>query len=289
MSKCTPNTKCRRRLHNVLSAVVVIAGLAVVAVKSASSGDDPPKKYDLMRGAELFAREWLPGDSKGPGGDGLGPVYNETSCVACHHQGGPGGAGPTSTNVEIVTTPSAMRNEDRPVDLHPGFQTSQSIVLHRYGVDPEYTRKRLTLLFGQQVAQMAESVETEIAQVIEAGLQSGARGSARIENGLVLSQRNAPALFGVGKLDAISEETLLDAAMTKKIRRFPRNRGPCQPPQGWPYRPLRLEGRDAQPPRVRSLCLCQRARSGGPRPPPGRLAARARRNRQRPGLDAARV
>src|SRR5689334_15889255 len=30
-------------------------------------------------GAELFAREWLPEDSKGPGGDGLGPVYNETS------------------------------------------------------------------------------------------------------------------------------------------------------------------------------------------------------------------
>ncbi len=220
MSICTRTTKCRRRWHNVLSAVVVIAGLAVVAVNSGSAGDDPPKKDDLMRGAELFAREWLPGDSKGPGGDGLGPVFNETSCIACHHQGGTGGAGPTSTNVEIVTTPSAMRNEDRPIDLHPGFRTSQSIVLHRYGVDPEYTRKRLTLLFGERVAQMAESVDTEIEQVIAAGLKSGASGSARIENGLVLSQRNPPALFGVGKLDAISEETLL-AAANQKFADFP--------------------------------------------------------------------
>ena len=62
---------------------------------------------DSDRGRELFFREWVPGDRRSHGGDGLGPLYNETSCVACHNLGAPGGAGPASKNVDIVTLISA--------------------------------------------------------------------------------------------------------------------------------------------------------------------------------------
>ena len=55
------------------------------------------------QGRELFEREWLPGDSRTHGGDGLGPVYNDSSCVACHNLGGNGGAGPASKNVNILS------------------------------------------------------------------------------------------------------------------------------------------------------------------------------------------
>jgi CxxC motif-containing protein (DUF1111 family) len=54
-------------------------------------------------GRELFTREWLPHDARGAAGDGLGPVFNDTSCVGCHNQGGVGGAGPPSKNVQVVT------------------------------------------------------------------------------------------------------------------------------------------------------------------------------------------
>ena len=37
------------------------------------------------------------------GGDGLGPVFNDSSCVACHNQGGIGGGGAASKNVDIIT------------------------------------------------------------------------------------------------------------------------------------------------------------------------------------------
>jgi len=33
-------------------------------------------------GRSLFAHDWLPDDPKSRAGDGLGPVYNETSCLA---------------------------------------------------------------------------------------------------------------------------------------------------------------------------------------------------------------
>lgn len=46
----------------------------------------------IERGGELFSHQWTKGDALA-GGDGLGPVFNATSCVSCHFQGGIGGAG----------------------------------------------------------------------------------------------------------------------------------------------------------------------------------------------------
>jgi CxxC motif-containing protein (DUF1111 family) len=74
-------------------------------------------------GKELFQREWLPGDARAHGGDGLGPVFNDSSCVACHNLGGAGGGGPASKNVDIIT---AFANQAAPqpqTTLEPLNQT----------------------------------------------------------------------------------------------------------------------------------------------------------------------
>src|SRR5947199_335690 len=91
----------------------------------AAGGNEPVAQVAL--GRELFQRQWLPNDPRSRGGDGLGPLYNATSCVACHNEGGPGGAGSAHRNVEIVTLhptititpsdPSSPRNLD---EFHPG-------------------------------------------------------------------------------------------------------------------------------------------------------------------------
>jgi CxxC motif-containing protein (DUF1111 family) len=84
-----------------------IVGLAlalmVVGKVAASFGSDSPPPGRLAEGRELFLREWTPGDPRSPRGDGLGPVFNDSSCVACHNAGGAGGGGPASKNVDIVT------------------------------------------------------------------------------------------------------------------------------------------------------------------------------------------
>src|SRR5262245_16315077 len=43
-------------------------------------------------GRELFEHEWQANDPLAHG-DGLGPVFNAKSCVACHFQGAVGGGG----------------------------------------------------------------------------------------------------------------------------------------------------------------------------------------------------
>src|SRR5437016_11019351 len=107
-------------------------------------GADPGpemEKKNLAAGKELFTREWLPGDRRSHAGDGLGPVFNARSCVACHHQGGVGGAGPKESNVTLVSAfvtmdgsmpkpnpAKATKQPDRAklAKIHPNLRTESS-------------------------------------------------------------------------------------------------------------------------------------------------------------------
>ncbi|MCB9675551.1 MAG: hypothetical protein H6737_10570 [Alphaproteobacteria bacterium] len=114
-------------------------------------------------GAELFARQWVEADPRSAGGDGLGPTYNDSSCTACHNQGGAGGAGPAAKNVRLTVRGGA------------------TVVLHRRhlaGIPEDERRMRPASL----PIRMQPPVE-----------------------------RNTPALFGMGLLDAIPESELLVA------------------------------------------------------------------------------
>jgi CxxC motif-containing protein (DUF1111 family) len=173
------------------------------------------------RGRELFERVWVKDDPRGHGGDGLGPVFNRQSCVACHHLGGPGGGGGNDGNIEIASvsdgssegtgfsyafrmdfgagrfeyrfgdgTGSPSTREDR-LDprllaaIHPGFRDSRGVVLHRYGTDPAYDAWR--------------------------GTVPGRHGFVLVRT----SERNPPALFGAGLIDTIPDEAIEAAAKRK--------------------------------------------------------------------------
>jgi CxxC motif-containing protein (DUF1111 family) len=83
--------------RNVWRAATIIVWAANVVVA------DEPSPRSVELGRDLFSHEWAPNDPKSHGGDGLGPVYNDTSCVACHSQGGQGGAGAYEKNVLLMT------------------------------------------------------------------------------------------------------------------------------------------------------------------------------------------
>jgi hypothetical protein len=65
--------------------------------------------------------------------------------------------------VSVVTRTGTKGQTE--AEFHPGFRTSRSVVLHRFGVDPMYKAWRLRLLGNEHLADMVESVETEIKQV----------------------------------------------------------------------------------------------------------------------------
>ena len=190
-------------------AVVVLAGVGVWAdtgAATAGAGEPPsalgPEGAQDARGRELFLRSWQPNDPRGRGGDGLGPLYNATSCVDCHRQGGHGGAGPADRNVDVVTLrprilitpsdPSSPRNLD---DFHPAFRTANSVVLHQYSTDPGYRAWRLRRVDGVEHADMAETGgDAERDVVRETILKSAPRCRPRGETPSTHSDRS----LGIG-------------------------------------------------------------------------------------------
>jgi CxxC motif-containing protein (DUF1111 family) len=186
--------------------------LLAVGCSVSMAGHDRRKRSTESRehfdARQLFEKVWEPGKPSRTGGDGLGPLFNESSCVGCHHLGGTGGAGGNDSNVEILSafagTPSVEGRggvfKGELEDLHPGFRTRTSIVLHRHATTAA-ARERLTDIRVYCTVQTRDDL---IA--------------------LERSSRNTTALFGSGRIDSIPDSTLLEAEK-RAFRKFPEIKG----------------------------------------------------------------
>ena len=175
---------------------------------------------ERLRGEMLFAKEWAPVHPGAHGGDGLGPVFNDTSCVACHGLGGPGGAGPESKNAVLLTAIPPIAKFY--ATIHPAFATTSSVVLHRHGTELAYAswRQRFyDVRHERPSAPVNAGGKDSTGERIRALRQQVAneRRFHRLWNegpewmGHVLSrsERNTPALFGAGRIDAVPEAVLI--------------------------------------------------------------------------------
>ena len=173
-------------------------GLATAAVA------DPSVEH----GRELFLREWMEHDELSPGGDGLGPMFNARSCLACHRQGGVGGSGPKDTNVQVLclVPPTDVTRIDRKkfVDdirkIHPGFVASVRTASAQY--------------HAASVRQRS-SVREMARRAIDARRPTRRERSARRIK-LQVYERRTPALFRAGLIDAIPDEVLAATAQHRQ-------------------------------------------------------------------------
>jgi CxxC motif-containing protein (DUF1111 family) len=227
------------RSHVLVRSVQLMLGIATAALLagSAASGAEvaPNGERQVTQGRELFARQWVPGDRRSSGGDGLGPVYNDRACVNCHDQGGPGGSGPADKNIVLITPGSGSGNQAGNfgffyalsfnygpggfeyrlgnagpqgkadarfaaplladlVQIHPGFGSAPSVVLHRYGNDPDYRIWREWVL--------------------------GVHGAISFK----ISQRNPPAIFGARLIDTVPDDAI-EAEVKRKHPGWPGVKG----------------------------------------------------------------
>lgn len=144
-----------------------------------------PTHEQITHGKMLFEHPWTPGDELAGDGDGLGPVFNADSCVACHFQGGVGGAGPNQHNVRAF--------EVVPVDSR---QQVAAGVVHASAVLPQWQET------DEQVQQLFP--------LVPGGLRI--RNGCQVEVGdfdpVLFATINTPALFGAGKIDRISKAAI---------------------------------------------------------------------------------
>lgn len=158
------------RLSLGIGALVAFAGVAgFVGLVSTRGWLAAGARADAQRGQQLFAQTFTPAE-------GLGPLYNNTSCLACHNTPAPGGTGPAG----LATV------------LRVGRFTST-------GFDPMTGH-------GGPVARAHSVAELGLECDLSAGVPMGAN---------VTSVRNAPQLFGDGAIDNIPDAVILAGALPR--------------------------------------------------------------------------
>lgn len=150
---------------------------------------EPRSSADVVQtGLALFEHEWTPGDPLAKG-DGLGPVFNERSCVACHSQGGVGGGGEIARNVTTF-------------EVHPasGRTKVEEGVIHAFSLSSDCRESRVGL--------------NDFFQIVPGGLKIVGSCFVQIRDfDPVRSESiNPTALFGAGWVDQIPGKSIINHA-----------------------------------------------------------------------------
>jgi CxxC motif-containing protein (DUF1111 family) len=167
-------------------------------------------KLTFFKGRNLVRQSWVIPPSENPSIAGLGPLYNRISCIACHAGNGRGFA-PNSQNepmrsmlVRLSLPRATAHGAPLPLPTY-GDQLNEHGVP---GVSGEgvaqivYAEKIVTLNGGEKIALRAPTLH--FVDLAYGALPENVMTSARI----------APALYGLGLLEAVPEATIL-AQVTK--------------------------------------------------------------------------
>lgn len=182
----------------ILGCTAILLPLIGIKGWAAWSARMTPEK--IAAGKVLFEHEWTPNDPLCEDGDGLGPVFNARSCVACHFQGGVGGASGNAMNVtafEVKTDdgsipPTGVVHAEA---VHPSDQESKDTVHALYPVQSsvEIVREGGGMYGGG--GNCAPSPIRERSVIVK-------------DDPVIFHTLNAPSLFGAGLIDEISNLTV---------------------------------------------------------------------------------
>jgi CxxC motif-containing protein (DUF1111 family) len=189
-----------QRPHRAWFLLVALLALVPAGLRVLTWSAPRPQPVDpamARAGAELFKHDWTPNDPLARGGDGLGPVFNATSCVACHHQAGAGGAGGLKHNVTTFTVREV-----------PGRAASEGVV-----------HARSTWWQAETLAHVDPSLPPRTQLTLaELGVVPGKGPPIPMPRGVHVSQRNTPALFGAKLIDELPERHILAQARGQQLR-----------------------------------------------------------------------
>jgi CxxC motif-containing protein (DUF1111 family) len=200
-----------------LSAAILV-GLGFQAESSDAPIGGEVDAAQVKLGRSVFDTEWVAAGAPGIlGRSGVGPLFNAASCTACHsggaHGRGPKGDGPVPVALVIQLQPPTT-----------GANTEPS------GGDPIYGHVFSTSALGS--AQVEGAVTVRYTETAGYYYPFGGRWTLRVPHyhlevrqgplapTTVIKPRLAPALFGVGLLEAVPEAAINEGSGKRPIGRF---------------------------------------------------------------------
>jgi CxxC motif-containing protein (DUF1111 family) len=187
---------------------------------SLSSGNmDFKRELDFKIGNAIFRKTWISAPSSTDASDGLGPLFNSRACQNCHLKDGRGHP-PFSADVPDdsgsmlvrLSVPAATEEEKDRIAAHSvnsipdptyGGQLQDRSIQGIAGegkLKIDYTERPVTLAGG-------EVVNLRVPSYALTGLAYGPASP-----GLMISPRVAPPMIGLGLLEAVPEEQILENA-----------------------------------------------------------------------------
>lgn len=172
---------CRRATLMLLAAS---AGVWLISALTPDLFEERITAQTKLAGQSLFVHQWEPNDPRAHG-DGLGPVFNAKSCVACHFQGGVGGGGDTRHNVTGY-------------EIHPNLREKylQTGLVHVFAVDDSYAE--------------TPDLLAKCYPIVKGGDRVVGNCTVKFEDfdPVRTASTNSIALFGDGLIDRISATTI---------------------------------------------------------------------------------
>ena len=154
-------------------------------------------------GNSFFNQNWIVAPASPAGRDGLGPLFNARSCSACHFKDGrsqpPQPGVPMTVMLLRASVPGrGPHGEPVPDPVYGGQIQGQAIP----GVTPEADA---VVTYEEQPGQFVDGEKYSLRKPAYALRNLGYGPTA---TNLLLSPRVAPAMIGVGLLEAVPEETI---------------------------------------------------------------------------------
>ncbi len=173
---------------------------------------------DFHAGKALAHQPWVKAPSSTTARDGLGPLYNARTCLACHINGGRGllpNDGKTRLNQGIVRLSIPGVDHKHGVVAEPNYgdqlQSQSTAIAHQLGLS-EYGKNEVrpeANVYIDWIEQVFRYPDGESLLLRKPQLRFENLGYGEFHPDTLMSLRNAPALHGVGLLEQIPQAELL--------------------------------------------------------------------------------
>lgn len=192
----------------------------------------------FLRGRHIFRQNWtvLPArDERAQGAfGGLGPLFDAQSCAECHVRDGRGRPADATAPAQGIVVRVARAWPPRG-ETPPGFGRQ----LNAHAIPGQAWEGRARVTYRPSIANLADGTETRLRRpVLEVAAPGGGPLPAA---GLVWSLRVAPALIGLGLLEAIPAAAIVAGAdpgdadgdgISGRVNFRPASRSPAPGPAG---------------------------------------------------------
>lgn len=174
------------------------------------------KKLDFMVGFALFRKTWVEAPSATTASDGLGPLYNARSCFLCHVNDGRGHApqdGDSAVSMFLrLSIPAQTDAQKKMLATHKTTVIPEPVYggqLQNVAISGQKGEGRIHVEYTDINVKFADG---KIATLRKPKYSAVDLAYGEMHPDVMISPRIAPAMIGLGMLEAIDEKDILSLA-----------------------------------------------------------------------------